>query len=101
MRRNWGHFYTDGKKHPSCTQNRAVPTQQVVEVWIMRETQVAHLLTASIQGTEWAVDVSIHSTAKDAMDRDIRWRTVPLEVRGSSFRSLGTSADQLVGMAST
>jgi hypothetical protein len=27
MRRNWGNFL-DEKKHPSCTQNRAVPTHQ-------------------------------------------------------------------------
>jgi hypothetical protein len=24
-RRNWGHYFTQGKKHPSCTQNRALP----------------------------------------------------------------------------
>jgi hypothetical protein len=26
MRRNWGHYFIHGKKHPSCTQNRAVLT---------------------------------------------------------------------------
>jgi hypothetical protein len=76
-------------------------TIEVVEVGIIRESQVTHFLTASIQGTEYAIDVSVHSIAKGSMDRDIRWRTVPRKVRGSPFWSLGTSADQLVGMAST
>ena len=76
-------------------------TIQVVEVGVVGESQVAHLLATSLHGTEWAIDVSVHATAKDTMDRNIRRGAVPLEVWGDPVWSLGASTYQPVGMSTS